>query len=189
MTTDELRRLLAEATPGPWTVYDNLTHPAEWWIASCGMGEGRATVWSVNPPTPEDAPGHRTDDGGAADERNAALIVAAVNVLPAHLDVIEAARRRFARLATRLVVARPGLLRVEDTGPGLEDADRDRAFERFYLHERYGRERSVGTGLGLAIVKELTEAMGGTVSVESEPGRFTTFTIRLGTAARIVSRA
>ena len=75
----------------------------------------------------------------------------------------------------------PGLLRVEDSGPGLEDADRDRAFERFYLHERYGRERPVGTGLGLAIVKELTEAMGGTVSVESEPGRLTTFTIRLGT--------
>ena len=92
MTTDELWRLLAEATLGPWTIYDNLAHPAEWWIASCGMGEGRATVWSVNPPTPEDAPGHRTDDGGAADERNAALIAAAVNVLPAHLDVIEAAR-------------------------------------------------------------------------------------------------
>jgi two-component system sensor histidine kinase BaeS len=87
------------------------------------------------------------------------------------------------------VVTAPGLLRVEDTGPGLEDSDRDRAFERFYLHERYGRERSVGTGLGLAIVKELTEAMGGTVSVESEPGLLTTFTIRLGTAARVVSRA
>jgi two-component system OmpR family sensor kinase len=87
------------------------------------------------------------------------------------------------------VVTGAGLLRVEDTGPGLEDADRDRAFERFYLHERYGRERPVGTGLGLAIVKELTEAMGGTVSVESEPGRSTTFTIRLATAPRVVSRA
>jgi two-component system sensor histidine kinase BaeS len=82
------------------------------------------------------------------------------------------------------VVAAPGMLRVEDTGPGLEDADRSRAFERFYLHERYGRERPVGTGLGLAIVKELTEAMGGTVSVESEPGRRTAFTVRLGVPAR-----
>ncbi len=81
------------------------------------------------------------------------------------------------------------MLRVEDNGPGLEDSDRDRAFERFYLHERYGRERPVGTGLGLAIVKELTEAMGGTVTVESEPGRLTTFTIRLGRTARVVSRA
>jgi two-component system OmpR family sensor kinase len=77
------------------------------------------------------------------------------------------------------VVAAPGVLRVEDTGPGLADEDRQRAFERFYLHSRYGRERSVGTGLGLAIVKELTAAMGGTVEVESEPGRLTVFTVRL----------
>lgn len=77
------------------------------------------------------------------------------------------------------VVAAPGLLRVEDTGPGLEDEDQTRAFERFYLHERYGRERAVGTGLGLAIVKELTQAMGGTVEVESRPGELTAFTVRL----------
>ena len=88
------------------------------------------------------------------------------------------------------VVASPGQLRVEDTGPGLGDEEREHAFERFYLHERYGRERSVGTGLGLAIVKELTEAMGGTVRVESSPGRDTVFTVRLQPApARITSRA
>jgi two-component system, OmpR family, sensor kinase len=87
------------------------------------------------------------------------------------------------------VVTEPGVLRVEDTGPGLEPVDHERAFERFYLHERYGRERKVGTGLGLAIVKELTEAMGGTVSVESAPGRLTTFTVRLRVPARVVSRA
>jgi two-component system OmpR family sensor kinase len=78
----------------------------------------------------------------------------------------------------RVAVA-PGLLRVEDTGPGLEDEDREHAFERFYLHERYGRERPVGTGLGLAIVKELTHAMGGSVEVESRPGKLTAFTVRL----------
>ena len=86
------------------------------------------------------------------------------------------------------VVARPGVLRVEDTGPGLGDDERAHAFERFYLHERYGRERPVGTGLGLAIVKELTEAMGGTVQVESEPGHHTSFTVRLQQPVRITSR-
>src|SRR5206468_1697419 len=86
------------------------------------------------------------------------------------------------------VVARPGVLRVEDTGPGLGDDERAHAFERFYLHERYGRERPVGTGLGLAIVKELTEAMGGTVQVESTPGRSTAFTVRLQEPARVTSR-
>ena len=82
------------------------------------------------------------------------------------------------------VVAEPGLLRVEDTGPGLAEEDRERAFERFYLHERYGRERPVGTGLGLAIVKELTQAMGGEVEVESRPGAPTTFTVSLQLPAR-----
>ncbi len=77
------------------------------------------------------------------------------------------------------VVATPGVLRVEDTGPGLAETDTERAFERFYLHERYGLERQVGTGLGLAIVKELTLAMGGSVGVESHPGRLTVFTVRL----------
>ncbi len=77
------------------------------------------------------------------------------------------------------VVAAPGELRVEDTGPGLGETDRARAFERFYLHERYGRERPVGTGLGLAIVKELTVAMGGSVAVESHPEQLTVFTVRL----------
>ncbi len=77
------------------------------------------------------------------------------------------------------VVAAPGVLRVEDTGPGLAEADTERAFERFYLHERYGLERKVGTGLGLAIVKELTLAMGGDVDVESRPGKLTVFTVRL----------
>jgi two-component system sensor histidine kinase BaeS len=77
------------------------------------------------------------------------------------------------------VVAEPGILRVEDTGPGLAEADTEHAFERFYLHERYGLERKVGTGLGLAIVKELTLAMGGDVDVESRPDTLTVFTVRL----------
>jgi signal transduction histidine kinase len=85
------------------------------------------------------------------------------------------------------VVTAPGELRVEDTGPGLRPDEIDRAFERFYLHERYGRERAVGTGLGLAIVKELTAAMAGTVAVSSTPGERTRFTVRLPVPARVVS--
>ena len=56
-------------------------------------------------------------------------------------------------------------------GPALAPEELPRAFERFFLYSRYATNRAVGTGLGLAIVKELTEAMGGTVSVVSEPGR------------------
>jgi two-component system sensor histidine kinase BaeS len=97
-------------------------------------------------------------------------------------NLVENALRLTPRGGEVRVVTAPGLLRVEDSGPGLRDEDRTRAFERFYLHERYGRERPVGTGLGLAIVKELTEAMGGRVEVVSEPEQLTAFTVRLPTA-------
>ena len=55
----------------------------------------------------------------------------------------------------------PGRIAVRDTGPGLAAEDLPRAFERFYLYDRYRSERAVGSGLGLAIVKELVRAMGG----------------------------
>ena len=77
------------------------------------------------------------------------------------------------------VIARPGRLSVRDTGPGLTEEDLDHAFERFYLHRKYGAGPAVGTGLGLTIVKDLTEAMEGSVDVVSEPGVGTTFTIAL----------
>jgi two-component system sensor histidine kinase BaeS len=68
---------------------------------------------------------------------------------------------------------------VGDTGPGLEPGDLPHAFDRFFLYDKYGRERPVGSGLGLAIVKQLTEAMGGTVSAESPPGNGATFVVTL----------
>ena len=70
-------------------------------------------------------------------------------------------------------------VRVADSGLGLQDEELEHAFDRFYLYERYGRERQVGSGLGLAIVKELTEAMGGRVEVAARPGSGTTFTVSL----------
>ncbi len=79
------------------------------------------------------------------------------------------------------IVASPGRLRVTDTGPGLVRADLDRAFERFFLYERCGADRQVGSGLGLAIVKELTEAMRGEVTVESQLGIGTIFEVTLPT--------
>jgi two-component system phosphate regulon sensor histidine kinase PhoR len=68
---------------------------------------------------------------------------------------------------------------VADTGPGIEAAHLPRLFERFYRVDA-GRSRELGgTGLGLSIVKHLVEAMGGKVSVDSAPGRGTTFTFTL----------
>ena len=118
----------------------------------------------------------------AVSEGSAGAIADADRALQVVSNLVENALRLTPRGGEVRVVTEPGVLRVEDTGPGLEREERERAFERFFLHERYGRERPVGTGLGLAIVKELTEAMGGRVEVVSEPGRLTAFTVRLPTA-------
>ena len=80
------------------------------------------------------------------------------------------------------VRAGAGTITVRDTGPGLAAEDVPRAFERFYLYDRYRTERAVGSGLGLAIVKELAAAMGGEVTAAGRPGGGAEFQIRVPTA-------
>jgi two-component system sensor histidine kinase BaeS len=100
-------------------------------------------------------------------------------VLQVLSNLIENALRTTPAGGEIVLGAADGSLTIADTGPGLAADELPRAFERFFLYQRYGQNRSVGTGLGLAIVKELTEAMGGSVSVESAPGRGTRFVVRL----------
>ncbi len=79
-------------------------------------------------------------------------------------------------VAVEVSAAAPAVLvRVKDTGEGIAPDDLPYVFDRFYR----GRNAREGSGLGLALVKELTEAMGGTVSVESAPNAGTTFTLHL----------
>ena len=74
-------------------------------------------------------------------------------------------------------------LRVSDTGSGIPSKDIPRIFERFYRVDRARSRETGGTGLGLAIVKHVVENHGGTMEVDSELGRGTTFTIRFPAAA------
>jgi len=69
-------------------------------------------------------------------------------------------------------------IQVSDTGSGISPHDQAHLFERFYRGEAATRGIP-GTGLGLAIVKEIVEEHGGRVSVESELGVGSTFTVLL----------
>ena len=64
---------------------------------------------------------------------------------------------------------------IEDTGPGIPHAEQQRLFEPFYQVDPRRSRRHGGTGLGLAISRRLVAAMGGTLSVASEPGRGSRF--------------
>lgn len=70
-------------------------------------------------------------------------------------------------------------VRVSDTGVGIPGNDLGRIFERFYRVDRARSRAAGGTGLGLSIVKHLVQRMEGEISVESTPGRGSTFTLRL----------
>jgi len=66
---------------------------------------------------------------------------------------------------------------VSDTGIGIPPGERERIFERFYRVDKSRSKRTGGTGLGLAIVKHIASVVGGTVSVASEQGKGSTFTV------------
>ncbi len=70
---------------------------------------------------------------------------------------------------------------VADSGIGMTDEESSRVFERFYRGAG-GARANPGTGLGLAIVKSLVEIHHGQITVDSEPGRGTTFTVLLPSA-------
>lgn len=66
---------------------------------------------------------------------------------------------------------------VSDTGSGMDEETLAHVFEPFYQGESDAKH--VGTGVGLALVKQIVDAVQGTIAVESEPGRGTTFRLSI----------
>jgi PAS domain S-box-containing protein len=71
------------------------------------------------------------------------------------------------------------ILRVSDTGIGIDERDQRRLFDDFVQLRQRGGRLPAGTGLGLALVRRLVDLSGGTIDVESTEGVGSTFTVRL----------
>jgi len=84
---------------------------------------------------------------------------------------------RLVMVSEKLLLPLPETQQVEiqftDTGHGIEKEDLPRIFEPFFT------KKTKGTGLGLSISYDIVERHGGTIEVESQPGKGTTFTVRL----------
>ena len=125
-----------------------------------------------------------------------ARAITVVNEVPVEVEVFADARRleqmlmnlidnaiKFnregGRVTVKFVRAAGDQIRVMDTGEGIPAQYLDRLFERFYRVDRARSREIGGTGLGLAIVKHLARAHGGEVSVTSDLGKGSVFTIEL----------
>jgi signal transduction histidine kinase len=83
------------------------------------------------------------------------------------------------RVALREDGANRGTIEVSDTGIGIAPEHLDQIFEPFWQVNATQRGHDAGTGLGLSVVRELMRLLGGEVSVESAPGKGSTFTVRV----------
>ena len=71
------------------------------------------------------------------------------------------------------------VLVVSDTGIGIPEDEQEKLFTRFFRSRLAVEDEIQGTGLGLSLVRAVVDAYGGTVGVDSEVGRGSTFTVRL----------
>jgi signal transduction histidine kinase len=80
-------------------------------------------------------------------------------------------------------------LAVADTGIGMTPEQQAKLFEEFSQADRTTAQRFGGIGLGLAITRKLARMMGGDVTVTSEPGKGSVFTVRLPGGADTPTKA
>jgi len=104
------------------------------------------------------------------------LVTAVTNLLANAVSYSPGANRIAVAARARAGVAE---IAVTDSGVGIPRKDRNRVFERFYRVDQSRASSTGGTGLGLAIVKHVASNHGGSVTVWSEEGLGSTFTLRI----------
>jgi two-component system phosphate regulon sensor histidine kinase PhoR len=138
----------------------------------------QAAIQSCNPKAAaEEVAVSLVCEQGLGAEINPALLEQAV------INLLDNAIKYSGKGSVIRVVAekQPGevLIRVCDNGVGIAKQDVERIFERFYRVDKARSAKLGGTGLGLSIVKHIAAAHHGHVSVESSPGKGSTFTLHL----------
>lgn len=105
-----------------------------------------------------------------------------VKILRVCNNLISNAVKHSAATPVRVIVKRVGStvqLAIQDQGPGIRPEDLAKLFDRFSALAAKKRTREEGTGLGLSITRALVDLLGGTLTVASEVGKGSTFTVSL----------
>ncbi len=79
-------------------------------------------------------------------------------------------------------------IHVKDKGIGISNEDRKHIFTKFFRADNARKIQSDGSGLGLYVAKMITEAWGGTLSFDSQPGNGTTFTVTIPVGKQLIIR-
>lgn len=186
-TAKEFHRLIAREGARLSTLVGNVLDHARieqgrrvWKMESCDLASLVADAVRVMEPLANErdltletrlASIEATVDAGAIQQALVNLLDNAIKFSPAGGD-IEVALSNHDESRTFTIT-------VKDEGPGIPKNEQARIFERFYRPGDELRRETQGTGIGLSLVKSIAEAHRGSISVASEPGQGSAFTLRL----------